>query len=672
MGSVLRKNIMEKKSYLLHVAGLRGLAILLVVWFHFTMHNRVIPECLTLPMGYYGVDVFLVIMGYFLIEGFCRKRELTVLGFVQSKFRRILVPLAITVVITIFTCSTVLDSYEFRAICKTGCAALAGVSNYELMKSSVGYFADTTAMNPLMHTWYLSVSLQAFFLSYVLYVLVRRTRKACIVSWVAFLSALSFAYAVVGAPSYYETLPRLWEISAGGVVFLLPDVKNTKIASLLTGVGLMMILGPAFSHATPPSYISVLVVAGTILVIRYGASMLQFPIGCLLKNKLFLFLGKVSFSLYLIHLPILVLFKGMLYDDLDLLSALGVMMLCVALSYLFYVGVEKRKITMLRSIFYEVGCILLCVFCFFYDVRRVSSSALERQYRDWRVCKSLLLRNGLNVSILKPHIGWYVLSVGTGIMKTLDPPLLHLGDVEQEPHFVLIGDSHAEASWMGLDMICREEKLSGVFLTSIMIPLWNRAVYGGNAYSYDRVKAEAFMQWMQVQPQIKTVVIDQLWQRLNRESKDWNGKHLEPDFDSNAAAFKEFCLRLRSIGKEIVVIGPLPMFATNRIAGYARSLKRNMEHTDIVCTHEQFEKMCGPFMRYVNELQEEGVCKVVYPHRVFQTKSGYSAILSGIPMFKDRDHLSVHGSLLQMQVLKEEMCEVLKPVTNRGTEKRLK
>ncbi len=657
---------MGNKVQLTHVTGLRGIAILLVVWFHFTTKNGVMPGWLTLPNGYYGVDVFLTIMGYFLIMGFAKKPDLSLGQFVRGKFNRILPPLAILVLVTALLSLMVLNWQEYRAMCKTGCAAIFGVSNYELMYSSAGYFADNTAMNPLLHTWYLSVTLQVFACAYLVFLVMRRAKKSVCMCVLMLLAGLSLWYHLTGTASYYSTAPRVWEILAGGLVCLLPELKSRKLGFCLTCGGLLMILLPALGRFESAAYWNVVVVLGTVLCVKFGYT----PPCNILSNRVLCFVGDVSFSLYLVHMPLLVLYKGIMFDDPGILAGCVLLMLSVIFAFAYYYAVEKRRIALWAGGLCCAVAVLVCAGGFFFDWRRSLPDAIEPRYTDWQACTHTKLLDGYDAKVLSQHTGWYILADGSGKAPLLDMPFVHLGDTEVEPSIVLLGDSHAQASYMGIDVICREEHLSGVYLASIIAPFWDREIpnQGGNYY-YNRKKAEALLEWLSAHPELATVVIDQLWGRLHDMDMDWNLNRLPADFAKNAESLRVFCRRLQAIGKNVVILGPLPTYGTNRVAGFVRSLRSTEPHPSVLCTREKFMTDFGAIVGLMTAMEAEGLCKVVYPHTVLATKDGYPAIRDGIPLFKDADHLSVQGSLMVYASLSSELLRVLSPPVSQPVSK---
>lgn len=355
-------------SYMGYITGLRGLAIILVVWFHFTANNSTLDDLYRLPNGYLGVDVFLVIMGYFLIKGFIYKSDMKCTTFMAGKVKRIIFPSAIviffTILIAVFLCNYVVKP----TMAKTGLFAIFGCSNILLRNISQGYFAADTANNPLMHTWYIGVAMQIFIICATGYALLKRLPSRCIilVCCISAIFSLFFHYADVlnelvmgmgwgemwkgSVVSYYSTLPRLWEPLAGGLALFLPQCKNERKSTILFCVGLAAIIIPSCLMLESAKYCTPIVVMGTVLVISYGScgfSKIMF------ENRMLSFIGKISFSLYLLHMPLYVLYKIWTFSTPDIGITLAIFCVSLLLAFVFFELVEKRKFTL--------KCVLLVI-----------------------------------------------------------------------------------------------------------------------------------------------------------------------------------------------------------------------------------------------------------------------------------------------------------------------
>lgn len=163
-----------------HIEGLRGWAIVLVVLFHYTIGNDIVPNATIVKNGFLGVDMFVCIMGYLCIRGLTQKKEMLFLQYLNKKIIRLFAPLAILVTIAALLAIFILDFNYIKLLADTGLYSLFGLANAELIWKSKNYFATDSAMNALLHTWYISVAIQLFVLAYVLKVLLRNAQKRTI------------------------------------------------------------------------------------------------------------------------------------------------------------------------------------------------------------------------------------------------------------------------------------------------------------------------------------------------------------------------------------------------------------------------------------------------------------------------------------------------------------
>lgn len=665
---------MSEKSFLSHVAGLRALAILLVVWFHISLCNPNLPESATLPCGYYGVDIFFVISGYFLIAGFVRRPDCSLLTFAKGKALRIIPPLAIMVLLSFAACIWVMDFKEIRAIAKTGLGALLGYSNYQLLDTSSGYFAEDSTLNAYLHTWYLSVTLQVFAISYVLFAVLRNCSRACVLRTIAIIAAVSLLWnqagnirnllVMLGTPkfgprelvSYYDTLPRLWEIAAGGVVMLLPASPHRWKSYLLSIVGLSFVLVPSLSSVSEWD-LTLLVVVGTILIIRYlPDTSLQY----LLSNPLTLWLGGISFSVYLVHMPLLVLYRADTLQAPDVSAALVLLLVSVLIGYAFWWAIEKRHISGKIAIAVWIAGVAICATA---DISRglqkiwnADVNAIDiPKYTEWEACYDKSVLAGLDTALHCDEGGWHTLAAGKN--KALDTPLLWLGLRQQQPGFVLMGDSHAQAFFAGFDICCKRHNLSGVYLSSIVVPFWNREVLPvTQQYYYNRKKGEALIHWLRQQEGIRTVIIAQYWTRMTDLPLDWDMRPVSTSINDGAVALREFCQQIRSCGKQLILLAPLPDFKGSKVLNYARWLARkNMPmdavHTDYICNEDTYAARFADEIQVLRQLETDGLCKILYPADYMFKDGVCKAVDNGLILYKDSNHITGVGSSIVLEKL---------------------
>ena len=298
------------------IEGLRGVAILLVVAFHLDLPG--------FRGGFIGVDVFFVLSGYLITGLLAQELEATgriqVLAFYARRVRRLLPAATVMLGGTVLLLSLFFSPDERAVFARSALAAAIYVSNIEFQRDSSDYFARDASQNPFLHTWSLSLEEQFYLVWPVLLILTRalfRTRPLSVLPLFA-LSAASFAVCLWMSASdpqavFFFSPARAWEFGVGGLAALAPRAlwsRLEKLSALLGALGLAGIVGAAAvlrADMALPGVLSLLPVLSTAVVVLAGARAGDRGAGWLLGCKPLLLLGRLSYSLYLWHWPVLVL-----------------------------------------------------------------------------------------------------------------------------------------------------------------------------------------------------------------------------------------------------------------------------------------------------------------------------------------------------------------------------
>lgn len=288
------------------VQGLRAVAVALVVAYH---------AGLPVPGGFAGVDVFFAISGFVIAGSLLRELRvhgrLDLPGFYARRVRRLLPALALVLVATaaVGTLAAPLAAQATGA--KTGIAASLFAANLYLAQLPTGYFDPAANLDPLLHTWTLSVEEQ-FYLVFPLLLLAgwRLRRRAGSATLVGVVAAGSLALALVTAGSafgFYGAPARAWEFAAGALVALAAPwaTRLSASASALLGLAGLAALGTTgfLLRATagdPRDVVPAVVGACALLLAGSG------PITRLLALRPVVALGDLSYSVYLWHWPAIV------------------------------------------------------------------------------------------------------------------------------------------------------------------------------------------------------------------------------------------------------------------------------------------------------------------------------------------------------------------------------
>lgn len=309
---------MTKKSfYRADIDGLRALAVISVIIYHID------PSLL--PGGFLGVDIFFVISG-FLITGLLlnelqKKQKINFKTFYSRRVKRLL-PALLTVIISTLVAGFLLFApADYFLLLKSAVASLMSVANiFFYFNLDQGYFAKDSSEIPLLHMWSLAVEEQFYLIWPVLMAFIYKQKgTSCLFYFLITSVFLSFGFAQTllyfDQPFAYYSLPtRVWELSAGGALAIfLKDRKafSNNISKACSMIGVILI-GASFywvtSHSDVPGKDNIPLIIGTLLLITAGKANDNIS-QKLLSNKLWVFLGLISYSAYLWHWPIIAFIK---------------------------------------------------------------------------------------------------------------------------------------------------------------------------------------------------------------------------------------------------------------------------------------------------------------------------------------------------------------------------
>jgi peptidoglycan/LPS O-acetylase OafA/YrhL len=344
-----------KKGFRPDIEGLRAVAVLAVVLFHADVPG--------VGGGYVGVDVFFVISG-FLITGLLW-REASTAGTVRlrrfygARARRLLPASATVGVVTAIGSAVLLPPLQVPSVLVDGICSALYVGNYQFILEGVDYFSAFMPRSPYQHYWSLSVEEQFYLVWPALIIgtawLIRRARrrtradatssKSPYLVVLALVAAMSFALSlavteVVPFVAFFSLPTRAWQLAVGGLVALtagqwrrLPALP-AAIAGW-AGLALILLACTLLSTATPyPGTAALLPVLGTALVIGAGCAAPSQGCARVLTLSPMRAVGRVSYSWYLWHWPVLLLAPPLLGHPLGLGGRLAAVLVCGGLAVL--------------------------------------------------------------------------------------------------------------------------------------------------------------------------------------------------------------------------------------------------------------------------------------------------------------------------------------------------
>lgn len=419
---------MSTANYRSDIQGLRAIAVLAVMVFHFN------PAWL--PGGFVGVDVFLVISGFLITTILLHKKEqtgysltATLLYFYASRFKRIAPAYFVMLVLVALVAAVFFLPQDFNTFKKSLDKSVWFNSN-NYFAGFGDYFAPANNEQPLLHTWSLAVEIQFYLLApFMVLLLPTRWLKWVFTGLLIGLTAIAeYRMRILGIEqaTYYSLYARLPEFFAGGLVALYVKTVSEGLKSHVWRgtLGLLLIImatltQPLLGHF--PGIAALLAVAGSVLILTQPA---QGWGGKLLSCKTLVWIGALSYSLYLWHWPVLAFLRY--YTGSEVLSAgfsLLFMLLTCVLSIISYYGVEKAFRTKRTNKKQALGWMLLAasIFGTYQALARVNAAFTPEQMPiEYR-------RYGDRATICHGKI------VGDCLK----------GDLNSEKEVLVLGDSHA-------------------------------------------------------------------------------------------------------------------------------------------------------------------------------------------------------------------------------------
>jgi len=607
------------------IDGLRALAVMAVLFYH---------AQLGCPGGFVGVDVFFVISGYLissLISDELTDGTFSLLNFWERRIRRI-VPAALAMTVATFIAASIwFLPGDFASVCKSiACQAILG-SNFFFWQQS-GYFAPGTETQPLLHTWSLAVEEQFYLLFPPLLIFLARYGQRIFFAGILAVAALSFAESATAdySPDALKTtfflLPgRAWELLLGALLAtargrIFPGVAMREILGWL---GLALIGWPIFSYsattrfpgigALPPCF-------GAALVIFSSEAKLS-TVGSILSFGPIVFIGLISYSLYLWHWPLLAFANYSSKDRMEAMVRIGLLVASFILAVVCWQWIEKpfrqrRVFKRRREIFGFAGLMSVILLCL--------GLALGMQPDNQPVNMSFYASG-------RPNSLYARFAVAE---KTWDEHILNFNAAGTNPpaKVVIWGDSHALAMAPVIDMLCQEKDWHDMAATHNGTPpvLWGS--HPDNSVRRAALFSEAVFKYI-AQTRPASVVL----------TARWTTYVASDTFKSNLVATVQSLLDL---GIEVYVVKdvPYPGYDAPRFA--ALTARQHGDISQLGITQKIYEQRNRELAPVFDQIARLGV-QVLDPTPFFLNGDGlYGIENDGKILYTDGDHLSVSGAII--------------------------
>ncbi|HWG06327.1 MAG TPA: acyltransferase family protein [Beijerinckiaceae bacterium] len=325
------------------IDGLRALAIGAVLLFHF--------DLLGASGGFAGVDMFFVVSGYLMTGMLARAApsRAAVIAFYRRRFWRIVPAYYVAIAATLAVGAIVMLPPDAERLGMSAVAAVAFVPNF-FFSAGVGYFDTAAIYKPLLHTWSLGVEAQFYLIwPFVVVALTRRRRgtriaiyAAIVVASVAFCQAFS-----IGDPkvAFFSLPARLWQFGLGALAIegqsLRPLSGRRSAAALRIAACIAIVATPWLVSENDlwPAPFALPICVATAVLLWLGDD--QYAVTTrLLASAPLAFIGRISYSLYLVHWPLIVFAGYDTFPQPPLVLRVVLLAFCIPLAMALYHGVE--------------------------------------------------------------------------------------------------------------------------------------------------------------------------------------------------------------------------------------------------------------------------------------------------------------------------------------------
>ena len=622
--------------YRAEIDGLRAVAVLAVIFYHLRIPG--------FRGGFVGVDVFFVISGYLItsvIAAEMASSRFSLLGFYNRRIRRILPALFAVLAFAVPVAAYLMLPYDLKRFGESVMATAGFVSNI-LFWAQSGYFAVLAQSLPLLHTWSLGIEEQFYVVYPLLLALLWRWDRGRIIAFLAALTALSFA-ADLWATAAYPTAAfllapfRAWELGVGCIAALAPRPKlDRALCEALTGAGLVLILmavaGLGHRMALPDGMAQLLPVCGALLVIVAGDDVRIWS-GAALRSAPAVLIGKMSYSAYLWHWPLIAFASYYLARELHPAESFAVLLATAALSAASWRWIEQpaRHAKLPRAIVFAAAAVATLFFAGvgFAGYRLDGWPGRFPELVDGNSAK-LAFRDYDRPCFVIPQLG--------------DPPWVAArctdkGAAPDAPVILLWGDSQAAHYYPGLHRL--QQKLDFTLVTAAYVgcgPLSH-----ANDKYRDRTGCIGFQR--QIANAVSTIRPD-----LVILSARWD---IYDDEGALRASAQATIGALRQAHIRVLVIGPSPIFASLvpliDLARRRRAIASAWERP----LAKSFAR--GPLMR---QLAKQNGAAYFSPEDVL-CNNGWCRYSDGQLFYWDTNHFSVHGSVVATQAMEPLLRELL-------------
>ena len=403
-------------NYRPEIDGLRAISIISVVIYHaqLKLNNNVI-----FSGGFLGVDIFFVISGYLIcsiiFKELLEKKSFSFKNFFVRRARRILPALIFLIFVSSFFSYFILQPSALSNFSKSIISSIFFSSNIFFWQVDSMYMAESQLLNPLLHTWSLSVEEQFYLFFPVVIFLIFKIDKKFLFPFILLLMFLSIFSTWYGSKNhiifnFYSITSRIWELGIGSLIAYYEYFKkknfsfSQKINEIICFLSLIIIIYffvfPVLPNRHPTIYTIIPIVSVSLIILLSGKTSFFKSI---LSNNFFVFTGLISYSLYLWHYPVFSFSRHIFINtdfENNIILKLFLIVISIILSLISYFFIEKFfrfKNKSLKTLF--IFIFLFTVINIIFSIISINSDGLKKRLKLNNFKTEYVLNNSSNIKI---------------------------------------------------------------------------------------------------------------------------------------------------------------------------------------------------------------------------------------------------------------------------------
>jgi peptidoglycan/LPS O-acetylase OafA/YrhL len=604
--------------------------------------------------GFVGVDVFFVISGFLIttiIYSALQQNKFSMAWFLGRRIKRLMPVLLFILLITTIVFSFIMLPQDLMKYYRSIIWVVSYVGNFFFWREHGGYFDGGSAEVPLLHTWSLAVEEQYYFIWPLMLLVAYKYlggKGTIILSLIGCVAATIFSQwgteVTIGA-AYYLLPTRFFELLVGSCLALtwsyLPK-SNQLVSHFLSLSGLALIIGGAFllnEHSSFPGYNALFPVLGTALII-YSSNGI---VNKLLSYRPMVYTGNISYSLYLWHWPILVLFRYTAIE-LTLFNQIFAIALTYILSVLSYKYIEQPcrhlkavKFKPIALNYYAIPSAALIIIALI----GINFDGYQHRFSKDIIQMEVALNSHTSASRKLCHSSYSQSEIAPDNACIFGAKTQEFNDTD----IFIFGDSHANHLIPFIDVLAKDANVSAQDYTlDRCLPMFDLK-WGSNLHKAGLCQNRNELALNHIQSKsFNYVVLAASWPDFSTR-RIFTNERVENDQLKIQLFNKQFeytLLRIIEAGATPIVITDTPTLSGK---SPKCTIKKNIFNNQLNCDIQRQENiLMTQTLKTLKETFTELI--IIEPHKMMCSANDCKMEINGTPLFRDDDHLNEQGSAL--------------------------